>query len=192
MNHDRDRELHDHYQVNECCNKVHVVSPLETDESVLMSSDFHVNFSSLNFDKEFFARENYQQFQKDFVSLDCYEVYDVHGLFQGDRGDHIFINEAVFNQEQTCLLNQLKAYHILQHPVVEWMDFYCSRIENVASFCILPICSCEYKLFMEFLRMLYSFAFSRMVANKGSISSIKYFHGFIGKMIIHEKKVSVV
>jgi hypothetical protein len=111
-----------------------VVSAFGIDETMLLPSDSHDNLVVLDVAKVFSTQENNLQFQEFFVASDCHEICDIHQLFQEGQNDHDIINGAEIIKEQLGFLNQLKIDHVLQDPIVVWMDSFLQRILNVAAF----------------------------------------------------------
>ena len=93
---------------------------------------------------EYFPNSPIQEesFYDDFATLDCFKAYEtcgIHKLFQGGKEEHNFTDEAYFMQQKYCILNQVELYHVLQDPIVVWMESSFFKVLNDVNFGMISI-----------------------------------------------------
>jgi hypothetical protein len=69
----------------------------------------------------------------------------------GSYEDYHFVEKSAFTEEHDCFLKQLKMCHVLQDPMVIWMDSLLAQVPIVVTLGISLICSSECNIFLELL-----------------------------------------
>jgi hypothetical protein len=100
----------------------------------------------------FHFKQQDEQYQECFVSLNGCESHEFHELFQRGQEQPSLVHIVDFKQQRLSLLDQPESPHVLDDPISDWMDSVSTGVSNIVVVGMMhTVCGSKYELPLEFL-----------------------------------------